>query len=100
MNDTPRIVALVAVLALPVAAVLAVLLLSPGDEPPRETSVVRIGESSVSAGPTGASPTATPTPPSAEPPARSQLPPPPPVDDDDDDDADRGEQDDDDDDDG
>ncbi|PXY24941.1 hypothetical protein BAY59_23090 [Prauserella coralliicola] len=87
MSRTPRIVALVAVLALPVAAVLATLLLSE-PSPPKETSqVVRIGESA----PAGTS-AATPTLSSSEPtstPSDTKLPPPPPVDDDDDDDDDR-----------
>ncbi|RZQ60552.1 hypothetical protein [Amycolatopsis suaedae] len=88
MSRTPRILALVAALALPVGAVVALLLADP--EPPKQPPTVRIGES---AGPAPSTVTSGPPPPpststsSPAPPPRTVLPPPPPVDDDDDDDG-------------
>ncbi|PWV74681.1 pilus assembly protein CpaF/ATP-binding cassette, subfamily B [Prauserella marina] len=76
---------MVAVLALPIAAIVATLLLA-DPRPPQVPPLVRIGESAT------LTPSPAPQPgtqsPSADPPSRSQLPPPPPVDDDDDDDDD------------
>ncbi|MBK1788392.1 hypothetical protein [Prauserella cavernicola] len=89
MSPTPRVIAFVAVLALPVAAVLATLLLS-DPSPPRETApVVRIGESGEMTPPPSGPPTTSGEPSTSGEPttsSRVQLPPPPPVDDDDDDD--------------
>ncbi|MEU6647474.1 hypothetical protein ABZ863_33810 [Saccharomonospora sp. NPDC046836] len=81
MSPTPRMLALVAVLALPVAAVLATLLLA-DPRPPQETPVVRIGESSSAVSPNTQPTTGSQTP------TLSRLPPPPPVDDDELDDLD------------
>ncbi|TWH20069.1 hypothetical protein [Prauserella rugosa] len=101
MTPTPRALALVAVLALPVAAIVATLLLRAPAEPPAQTPVVRIGGADGSGGalpsltPNQSRPTqddpsdAPPDTPSdtANPkPTRDVVPPPPPVDDDDDDD--------------
>ncbi|GAA1212329.1 hypothetical protein [Prauserella alba] len=108
MKPTPRALALVAVLALPVAAVVVTLLLRGSDAPVNESPVVRIGgadgsRSELPSLPSGdsASPPSTTTdgngtgpdgperPPShpRPEPTRDVVPPPPPVDDDDDDDA-------------
>ncbi|OZM74518.1 small secreted hydrophilic protein [Amycolatopsis antarctica] len=81
----PRILALVAVAALPVAAGVA-MLVATGPEPPRQPAQVTVGE--LRPGDPVNSPTQSPVP-SPTPPVPSeqatQLPPPPPVDDDDDD---------------
>src|SRR5690606_39870883 len=50
MTPTPRALALVAVLALPVAAIVATLLLRAPAEPPAQTPVVRIGGADGSGG--------------------------------------------------
>ncbi|MBB3052693.1 type IV secretory pathway VirB10-like protein [Prauserella isguenensis] len=122
MKPTPRALALVAVLALPVAAVIATLLLRGSDAPVNETPVVRIGgadgsrselpslpDDPSSQAPTTDGPERPPSPqptqkptqtpePRPEPqPTRDVVPPPPPVDDDDDDDDDDRDDDDDDD---
>ncbi|MBB3664391.1 MULTISPECIES: hypothetical protein [Prauserella salsuginis group] len=119
MKPTPRALALVAVLALPVAAVVVTLLLRGSDAPVNESPVVRIGGADGSrselpslpsrdstpppsstttdghgTGPDG--PERPPSRPGSEPqPTRDVVPPPPPVDDDDDDDDDDGGDDDD-----
>lgn len=118
MTPTPRALALVAVLALPVAAVIATLVLRGSDAPVNETPVVRIGgadgsrselpslpdgpssQASTTGGPErppSPQPTSKPPTPRPEPqpeprpqpqPTREVVPPPPPVDDDDDGDDD------------
>lgn len=77
---------MVAVLALPIAAIVATLLLA-DPRPPQAPPLVRIGESATVTPSSPSSEPGSPSP-SADPPSRSQLPPPPPVDDDDDDDDD------------
>ncbi|QFU93357.1 small hydrophilic protein [Amycolatopsis sp. YIM 10] len=80
MTKGPRLLALIAVLALPVGAAIVLLLLA-DPEPPKEPATVRIGESATFAPPP---PSATPVPPSTSAaPSDTWLPPPPPVDDDD-----------------
>ncbi|MGC7096653.1 hypothetical protein ACPZ19_18405 [Amycolatopsis lurida] len=82
MTKGPRLLALIAVLALPVGAAIALLLLA-DPEPPKEPATVRIGESATFA-PPPPPPSATPVPPSTSAaPSDTWLPPPPPVDDDD-----------------
>ncbi|GAB3481297.1 hypothetical protein GCM10027521_18710 [Amycolatopsis cihanbeyliensis] len=79
----PRVVALIAVIALPVGVALATLFLVNEPDPPRVPEIVRIGESppaSVSTAPRTPEPTSSA-------PEQTHVPPPPPVSDDDDDDG-------------
>ncbi|GAA1230777.1 hypothetical protein GCM10009676_12000 [Prauserella halophila] len=103
MKPTPRALALVAVLALPVAAVVVTLLLRGSGEPVNEHPVVRIGgadgsrselpslgsDDTLPASPDPSSGSDGPERPPrspANPRSTHVVPPPPPVDDDDDDD--------------
>ncbi|GAB2754751.1 hypothetical protein [Amycolatopsis magusensis] len=79
MTKASRLIALIAALALPVGAAVALLLLA-DPEPPREPATVRIGESATFTPPP---PTSSAPPPSSAAPSDTWLPPPPPVDDDD-----------------
>lgn len=81
MSRAPRLVALIAVLALPIGAALATVLLVNEPDPPPGPEVVRVGESLPPTPSGGRSPkpstprTGTADP---EPPQPTQLPPPPP----------------------
>jgi hypothetical protein len=94
MSRARSIVALIAVLALPVGAALASRVFIPRPEPPEVREVVRIGEEPADSATPTPSTTGPTTGPSGgqtmapPPPTTTQLPPPPPVDDDDDDDDD------------
>ncbi|WP_216207796.1 hypothetical protein [Amycolatopsis aidingensis] len=86
MSRVPRLLALVAVIALPAGVVLASLFLVSEPDPPRVPEIVRIGESPPAT--VSGSPQAPET--SSRAPEQTQLPPPPPVSDDDDDGGDDG----------
>ncbi|AXB47362.1 hypothetical protein [Amycolatopsis albispora] len=81
MTKASRLIALLAVLALPVGAAIVLLLLA-DPEPPREPATVRIGESATFVPPPPSASTPPPSSTSAAP-SDTWLPPPPPVDDDD-----------------